>query len=117
MPAAPVSGAKYAGILRTGPQDADFDLKTSQLTHRPTQLAPPHHMEEEERIPFDVLPGTAEQVSKVTLPQHNKTGDCCVICLEQVSERAIALPCKHENFDFLCLLSWLQERSSCPLCK
>lgn len=41
----------------------------------------------------------------------------CVICLDTVSERATALPCRHESFDFLCLVSWLQESSSCPLCK
>ena len=43
--------------------------------------------------------------------------DPCVICLETISERAVASPCGHENFDFLCLVSWLHERSSCPLCK
>lgn len=43
-------------------------------------------------------------------------GDCCVICLDSVSEKAQAQPCKHSAFDFLCLASWLQERSSCPLC-
>ncbi|KAI9797240.1 MAG: hypothetical protein M1835_001596 [Candelina submexicana] len=43
--------------------------------------------------------------------------DACVICLEKISERAIAVPCGHQSFDFLCLISWLQERSSCPLCK
>jgi len=43
--------------------------------------------------------------------------NCCVICLEPVSERAVAQPCKHESFDFICLISWLQERACCPLCK
>ncbi|PBP23071.1 RING finger domain protein [Diplocarpon rosae] len=43
--------------------------------------------------------------------------DCCVICLERISEQAIAQPCEHGSFDFLCLISWLQEHSSCPLCK
>lgn len=43
--------------------------------------------------------------------------DCCVICMEAVSDKAVAQPCKHDNFDFVCLLSWLQERSACPLCK
>ncbi|KAH7369776.1 hypothetical protein BKA65DRAFT_486992 [Rhexocercosporidium sp. MPI-PUGE-AT-0058] len=42
---------------------------------------------------------------------------CCVICLERVSEQGIAQPCQHASFDFLCLMSWLQEHSSCPLCK
>lgn len=40
----------------------------------------------------------------------------CVICLEQVTEKAHARPCQHSQFDFICLASWLQERSSCPLC-
>lgn len=41
--------------------------------------------------------------------------DLCVICLDTISESAIASPCDH-IFDFLCLISWLQERSVCPLC-
>lgn len=41
----------------------------------------------------------------------------CVICLEQIEEEVgLALPCKHASFDFICLVSWLGERSSCPLC-
>lgn len=40
-----------------------------------------------------------------------------MICLERVSEQAVAQPCKHDSFDFLCLVSWLQEQPSCPLCK
>lgn len=43
--------------------------------------------------------------------------DTCVICLEHITERAVAAPCNHLNFDFLCLASWLQEQTSCPLCK
>lgn len=40
----------------------------------------------------------------------------CVICLEAVTESGIAIPCQHANFDFLCLLSWLEQRPNCPLC-
>lgn len=40
----------------------------------------------------------------------------CTICLEPISDRAVAVPCNHLTFDFLCLVSWLQERSKCPLC-
>ena len=43
--------------------------------------------------------------------------EVCVICLERCSEPAVAQPCLHNNFDFSCLVSWLQERASCPLCK
>lgn len=43
--------------------------------------------------------------------------DHCVICLEQITERAISVPCNHYTFDFLCLASWVQQRSACPLCR
>lgn len=46
----------------------------------------------------------------------HKLEEACTICLEPISERAIAVPCNHLTFDFICLVSWLQERSSCPLC-
>ena len=41
----------------------------------------------------------------------------CVICLESVSERAIALPCGHDCFDLPCLGSWLVTKKPCPVCK
>ncbi|KLU84714.1 hypothetical protein MAPG_03753 [Magnaporthiopsis poae ATCC 64411] len=43
--------------------------------------------------------------------------DCCVICLDVVSDPCEARPCGHCNFDFLCLVNWLNHRPSCPLCK
>ncbi|KAK4107400.1 hypothetical protein N656DRAFT_785304 [Canariomyces notabilis] len=43
--------------------------------------------------------------------------DCCVICLDTISDPCAALPCAHSHFDFLCLLSWLDQRPACPLCK
>jgi len=42
---------------------------------------------------------------------------CCVICLDSITEACEARPCKHTNFDYLCLLSWLERSSKCPLCK
>ncbi|KAH0609563.1 uncharacterized protein H6S33_013049 [Morchella sextelata] len=42
--------------------------------------------------------------------------DTCVICLDAISERAVASPCQHDAFDYLCLLNWLEVRQSCPLC-
>jgi len=64
------------------------------------------------------------QVLQITLNEVSSRGtisseseeNCCVICLERISEEAVANPCLHK-FDFLCLLSWLQEQPSCPLCK
>ena len=49
--------------------------------------------------------------------QGDSDESCCVICLDRITEQAVATPCNHASFDFLCLVSWLQERSSCPLCK
>lgn len=42
---------------------------------------------------------------------------CCVICLDVVSETCEAHPCGHKHFDYLCLLSWLEQQPRCPLCK
>ncbi|PSN62873.1 hypothetical protein BS50DRAFT_501516 [Corynespora cassiicola Philippines] len=50
-------------------------------------------------------------------PDKDDSEDTCVICLSPVTERAITVPCNHWTFDFICLVSWLQERSACPLCK
>jgi hypothetical protein len=46
-----------------------------------------------------------------------KAPDVCTICLDPISDRAVASPCNHLSFDFVCLVSWLQEQSTCPLCK
>lgn len=43
--------------------------------------------------------------------------DGCIICLQPISERAVASPCNHLEFDFLCLVTWLQGHATCPLCK
>ncbi|KAI1136376.1 hypothetical protein F5Y05DRAFT_107113 [Hypoxylon sp. FL0543] len=42
---------------------------------------------------------------------------CCVICLDSITEVCEARPCSHRNFDYLCLLSWLERQTKCPLCK
>ena len=66
-------------------------------------------------IAHKVSDRTFEEVKATTGGIGNDI-DLCVICLETVSERAVAFPCRHHNFDFLCLASWLQERLTCPLC-
>ncbi|CAG8972616.1 hypothetical protein HYALB_00005385 [Hymenoscyphus albidus] len=64
-----------------------------------------------------ILQSTLEQISASRQEDTGKEENCCVICLESISELAIAQPCKHASFDFLCLISWLEEQTSCPLCK
>ena len=64
-----------------------------------------------------ILQTTLAQISSSRKDKVGEDDECCVICIEAVSDKAVAQPCKHDNFDFVCLLSWLQERSTCPLCK
>ncbi|KAG7293750.1 hypothetical protein NEMBOFW57_003807 [Staphylotrichum longicolle] len=52
-----------------------------------------------------------------TAADCDESHDCCVICLDSISDACAALPCGHTHFDFLCLVSWLQEHPNCPLCK
>ncbi|KAF8424087.1 hypothetical protein EV426DRAFT_600523 [Tirmania nivea] len=39
----------------------------------------------------------------------------CVICLDLISEKCVATPCRH-SYDYVCILNWLDLRQSCPLC-
>lgn len=65
-----------------------------------------------------VLRTTLEEISsRDDLTNNTDSEDCCVICLDRISERAEANPCQHKSFDYLCLLSWLEQRTTCPLCK
>ncbi len=50
-------------------------------------------------------------------PNSAAGSETCAICLETISERAVALPCKHDCFDFPCLGNWLTKNTTCPLCK
>lgn len=61
-----------------------------------------------------ILRGTLDEIST---RQDQGSADCCVICLESVSEACEAIPCHHRNFDYACLLGWLEHSPKCPLCK
>ncbi|KAF2717230.1 hypothetical protein K431DRAFT_288758 [Polychaeton citri CBS 116435] len=65
---------------------------------------------------FDVIAKTSHSTNNHK-PSDTLHIDCCTICLEPISERAVASPCNHLTFDFICLVSWLQGHSTCPLCK
>ena len=67
---------------------------------------------------YKVFRTTLEEISsRCNLAGNTDSEDCCVICLDRVSEQARANPCQHKSFDYLCLLSWLEQRTTCPLCK
>ncbi|KAB8073673.1 hypothetical protein BDV29DRAFT_157305 [Aspergillus leporis] len=62
----------------------------------------------------EIMQRTLEEVAQ---EEHGNVANPCVICLELISEPAVAVPCGHANYDFLCLVSWLEKRRNCPLCK
>ncbi|KAK3677300.1 hypothetical protein LTR78_002838 [Recurvomyces mirabilis] len=61
--------------------------------------------------------GAASSAMSNEATAKDLTPDTCTICLQTITERAVAVPCNHLTFDYLCLVSWLQERATCPLCK
>ncbi|KAI1808640.1 hypothetical protein F4811DRAFT_548643 [Daldinia bambusicola] len=70
-------------------------------------------------IQSQVLQNTLAEIASSTKRSEadNPNETCCVICLDSVTEVCEARPCSHRNFDYLCLLSWLEQQSKCPLCK
>ncbi|KAJ0377754.1 hypothetical protein COL26b_003965 [Colletotrichum chrysophilum] len=66
-----------------------------------------------------VLQTTLQEISsRPTEPERGASADdCCVICLDQITEGCEAQPCHHRNFDYLCLVTWLEQQAACPLCK
>ncbi|KAI1129739.1 hypothetical protein F5Y10DRAFT_144892 [Nemania abortiva] len=67
-----------------------------------------------------VLQNTLAEVAARTEPTDEGgqlREPCCVICLDSITEACEARPCKHRNFDYLCLLNWIERLSKCPLCK
>ncbi|KAI1371948.1 hypothetical protein F4677DRAFT_456881 [Hypoxylon crocopeplum] len=66
-----------------------------------------------------VLRNTLAEVasSRSQAATDNPNEACCVICLDSITEVCEARPCSHRNFDYLCLLSWLEQQTKCPLCK
>jgi hypothetical protein len=45
------------------------------------------------------------------------TKEECGICLEDISHKAEARPCRHRRFDYTCLMKWLEVSDQCPLCR
>ena len=72
-------------------------------------------MPEDVEVRQEILQKTLDEVTAEEETEHRESSPC-VICLDAIAEPAFAVPCNHANFDFLCLLSWLEQRPSCPLC-
>jgi Ring finger domain len=87
----------------------------------PPHLLHPHlaAMTPEATNTIDAPAASQNLAPEAILQQQILTSDIqtCVICLETITERAVALPCKHDCFDFPCLGNWLTKHTTCPLCK
>ncbi|KAI5863731.1 hypothetical protein GGS23DRAFT_565096 [Durotheca rogersii] len=59
----------------------------------------------------------AEVASRSREDTDDPTEACCVICLDSITQPCAARPCSHRNFDYVCLLNWLERQTTCPLCK
>ncbi|KAJ5154468.1 uncharacterized protein N7500_009907 [Penicillium coprophilum] len=60
-----------------------------------------------------ILQRTLQEVAD----EEKEAANPCVICLDTITEPCVAQPCQHSNFDFLCLVSWIEQQPKCPLCK
>ncbi|CAI7659638.1 unnamed protein product [Penicillium manginii] len=74
-------------------------------------------MADEADVRHEVLQKTLKEVADEGANGEANDPDPCVICLDSITEPSVAIPCNHSNFDYLCLLSWLEQQPSCPLCK
>ncbi|KAK4161802.1 E3 ubiquitin-protein ligase [Cladorrhinum sp. PSN259] len=74
---------------------------------------------EPDDIQVQVLETTLAEIkaSRQADTDNDQEINCCVICLDAITEPCTSLPCTHTNFDFICLINWLQQRPTCPLCK
>ncbi|OQE37125.1 hypothetical protein PENCOP_c010G03104 [Penicillium coprophilum] len=58
-----------------------------------------------------------QRTLKEVADEEKEAANPCVICLDTITEPCVAQPCQHSNFDFLCLVSWIEQQPKCPLCK
>jgi hypothetical protein len=64
-----------------------------------------------------ILISTLEEVASRNQEGDGDHSECCVVCLDVIKEPCEAWPCQHYNFDFVCLINWLEQQPRCPLCK
>ncbi|KAH8693425.1 hypothetical protein GQ44DRAFT_779919 [Phaeosphaeriaceae sp. PMI808] len=57
-----------------------------------------------------------DNLKRISSSTTTKATEHCIICLGDLVDQCELQPCQHNNFDFLCLVTWLQQRANCPLC-
>ncbi|OBT75511.1 hypothetical protein VF21_04912 [Pseudogymnoascus sp. 05NY08] len=107
-----------AKLARPGPRL----IVIARPTFIPLVIAPPQlpiSMDDDDATKSKVLQTTLAEINAragADADSNHLAEECCVICLDFITDAAQASPCRHSSFDFICLASWLQQRSSCPLC-
>ena len=72
-------------------------------------------MEEDAQLRSHVLKSMVQDSTEIWGLLDTQTS-LCVVCLDNISEHARTKPCAHD-FDFVCIINWLERNTSCPLCK
>ncbi|KAJ6783984.1 hypothetical protein PWT90_07647 [Aphanocladium album] len=67
---------------------------------------------DDEELQRRVLQATLDEVAAAH-PEE----DCCVICLDAISDPCELVPCGHAHFDLPCATTWFAGHTACPLCK
>ncbi|KAI3944486.1 hypothetical protein MKW92_044970 [Papaver armeniacum] len=95
-----------------------------------------YDVEEEHDLVDDIVTGSIEGDNVRSIPasksfidgmkkeeyRHNngdgKDSSCCAVCLEWIIDgsKISNMPCSH-MFHYDCLITWLHERNSCPVCR
>jgi len=61
------------------------------------------------------FPATDKDINALPIVKSSKE-DTCAICLENYTDEASELPCKH-IFHTQCIHMWLKQRGICPVCR
>lgn len=114
----------YLSIIlwAVAPLSFNLDIRTRFRPQEPMEAGP--GVDDTDDIQAQVLKTTLAEVQTSRQEAADSepadagnAHDCCVICLDSISDPCAALPCSHAHFDFLCLVSWLEQHPNCPLCK
>ncbi|KAK3941319.1 E3 ubiquitin-protein ligase [Diplogelasinospora grovesii] len=101
-----------------GPKPNTDDIRSQVLQRTLTEISTSlNHPTDESPDSSSIKDANTKSPTDNNTPTDAVEADVCVICLDTVTSPCTASPCKHSNFDLLCLLSWLEQRPSCPLCK
>lgn len=63
-----------------------------------------------------VPPASEDAISRLEEVDVNKEDCKCSICMDNINDKGLKLPCGHV-FDKECVTTWLKQHDSCPVCR